>query len=67
MAMLGGVGLPLLAIALFLVKVEYLGEGYGGPDIWPDLVLALGWLSFLLGLALLLAAVWRLAWKRSRV
>lgn len=47
-------GLAALGIGLFLVYVNYLGEGYDGP--WDAVVLALGWASIFGALAVAGAA-----------
>jgi hypothetical protein len=41
-------GLAALGLGLFLVKLNYLGEGYEGS--WDVVVLAIAWLSILAAL-----------------
>jgi hypothetical protein len=45
--------LAAVGLGLFLVKVNYLGEGYEGS--WDAVVLALGWLAILSALVVGLA------------
>ena len=45
--------LAALGLGLFLVKVNYLGEGYEGS--WDDVVLVLGWLAILSALVVAVA------------
>jgi hypothetical protein len=51
---LAGVGLVALSLGLFLVYVNYLGEGYDGP--WDTVVLMLAWASIFAALAVALAS-----------
>jgi len=48
-----GAALAAIGVGLFLVKVNYLGEGYEGS--WDEVVLVLGWLAILSALVVAIA------------
>ena len=49
MGTLVSAGLGALGLCLFLIELNYFGEGYDGS--WDEVVLVLGWLSILGALA----------------
>jgi hypothetical protein len=56
--------LAALALVFFLVKVNYLGEGYEGS--WDTVVLVAGWLSILAALVIAVATTLRAGVRRGR-
>ena len=63
---LASLALAALAIVLFAVKVNYLGEGYDGS--WDAVVLVLAWLAIAAALVIALGTTLNGAarWRRSR-
>jgi len=57
-------GLAAVGLVLFLVKVNYLGEGYDG--LWDTVVLVAGWLAILAALVIAVGTVFRAGarWQR---